>query len=129
MISFPIEFTEIFPGFVRVIVADSVLSGLKYWAKRVDDPLDELISWEKDSSSLGSAFRVKIDGDCYYSIIITRDGSLSTLVHESLHMAFYILAHYDIYFDRTEHEILCRTQQALLNKILPELKQRKIELK
>jgi hypothetical protein len=129
MISFPIEFTEIFPGFVRVIVADSVLSGLKYWSKRIDEPLADWIKDEEEHQNNGLACEVNSNGSTYFSIIVTKNSSFGTLIHESLHMAHYILAHYYIYFDRTEHEILCRTQQALLNKILPELKKRKIELR
>jgi hypothetical protein len=129
MISFPIEFTEIFPGFVRVIVADSVLSGLKYYAKQVDDLLTDWIQEEEVCTSNGKAVRIPLGGQIYLAIIIKRDSGLSVLIHESLHMAFYFLSHYDVPITMSDHEILCRTQQALLNKTLPELKKRKIELK
>ena len=128
MISFSIEFIEIFPGFVRVIVADTVLNGLKYYAKRVEDPLTDWIQEQESCASQGIAVRILIEGRIYLAIIIKKDLDLSTLVHESLHMAFYFISHYDVPITMNDHEILCRTQQALLNKILPELKKRKIKL-
>jgi hypothetical protein len=129
MITFPIEFTEFLPGVMRVIIADTVLIGLKYWAKKIGEPLEDFIEAEEKSSSNGSTFQVYSEGSCYQSIIITRETSLTTLIHEALHASIDILDHYDIYFDRTNHEILCRTQAEILNKIFPELKKRKIELK
>jgi hypothetical protein len=128
MISFSIEFNEILPGSIWVVVADTVRSGLKYYAKRVDDPLTDWIQEQEVCVSNGLAVRVPVEGRTYLAIIIKKDSDLSTLVHESLHMAFYLLSHYDIPITMGDHEILCRTQQAILNKILPELKKRKVKL-
>jgi hypothetical protein len=129
MITFPIEFNEFLPGTMRVIIADSVLIGLKYWSKQIDEPLEDFIEEQKRSASQGVAYQIYLEGECYQSIIITRETSLTTLIHETLHSAFQLLDHYDVYFDKKNHEILCRTQAEILNKIFPELKKRKIELK
>lgn len=129
MIEFNLKFKEFFPGAMKIIVADTVLEGYKFWSKKIGDPLTDFIEQEEKTMSLGVANQVYANGRCYHSIIIRSDCELTVLIHETLHMSIDILNHYNIYFDREHHELLCRTQEEILNKLLPALKKRNIELK